>query len=92
MSALLVLVMYVADHPRLARRAEQRLVVLDTVHRGEEALRADLEARLGMPVLRAVVLDTDYVRETMTVEVRYRPVASGSTAREETTVPLRSAR
>lgn len=92
LSALLVLVMYVADHPRLARRAEQRLVVLDTVHRGEEALRADLEARLGMPVLRAVVVDTDYVRETMTVEVRYRPVATEYPAREEATVPLRSAR
>jgi ABC-type antimicrobial peptide transport system permease subunit len=73
LSALLVLTMYVADHPKLANRARHRMIVLDTLHRDEAALRADLERRLGGTVRKFEVIDTDYVRETMTVDVRFSP-------------------
>jgi Domain of unknown function (DUF4956) len=51
------------------RRVE---VTLDVVHTNPAALLADLEHRLGGPVLQHRVTDIDYVRDTMTVDVRYR--------------------
>ncbi|MCC3764968.1 DUF4956 domain-containing protein [Glycomyces sp. TRM65418] len=87
LSVLLVLTMYVADHPRLANRARHRLVVLDTVHRDEARLKADLERRLDGTVRKFEVIDTDYVRETMTVDVRFQPLPSPVSAPERT-VPL----
>ncbi|GAB3497189.1 DUF4956 domain-containing protein [Nocardiopsis coralliicola] len=74
-SAVLLAVMYAADHPRVAALSERRVVVLDVVHREEAALRADLERRLGRPVLAAIVDEVDYVRETMVVDVRCRAAA-----------------
>ncbi len=64
------------------------MVVLDTVHRDESALQADLEYRLGARVSRFDVVDTDYVRETMTVDVRYRPLPAPVAVPEERTVPV----
>jgi ABC-type antimicrobial peptide transport system permease subunit len=89
LSVLLVATMYVADHPRLANRSRHRMVVLDTVHRDEDRLRADLEQRLDATVSKFEVVDTDYVRETMTVDVRFHP--HPSPVRQlagERTVPL----
>ncbi|SDL49941.1 protein of unknown function [Glycomyces sambucus] len=89
LSVLLVVTMFVADHPRLAYRSRHRMVVLDTVHRDEARLREDLERRLDASVRKFEVVDTDYVRETMTVDVRFVP--HGSPSRRvpaERTVPL----
>ncbi|WP_030157687.1 DUF4956 domain-containing protein [Glycomyces sp. NRRL B-16210] len=86
-SVLLVATMYVADHPKLANRSRQRMVVLDTVHRDEERLKEDLEWRLGATVRKVEVIDTDYVRETMTVDVRFQPRPAPVRAPERT-VPL----
>lgn len=74
-SAVLLAAMHLADHPRLAGRAERRTMVLDTVHRDDGALRADLERRLGRRVLQVIVNEVDYVRDTMTVDVRFRGAA-----------------
>ena len=38
------------------------------------AVRADLERRLGAQVTHLTVLDSDYLRETTTLDVRYRHV------------------
>jgi Domain of unknown function (DUF4956) len=51
------------------RRVE---ITLDVVHANPVALVADLERRLGGPVLHHRVKDIDYVRDTMVVDVRYR--------------------
>ncbi len=72
LTALLLVTMYVADHPRLAAGVERRTLLLDTVHGTDEELRADLQRRLNGQVLRVKVSDVDYVRETMAVDVRYR--------------------
>ncbi|WP_211116354.1 DUF4956 domain-containing protein [Glycomyces buryatensis] len=87
LSALLVAVMYVADHPRLAGRSRHRLVILDTVHRDEARLREDLQHRLDARIRKFEVIDTDYVRETMTVDVRFQPFPA-PVAQAERTVPL----
>lgn len=89
-SALLVLTMYAADHPRLSNRARHRLVVLDTVHRDEARLKADLERRLEGTVRKFEVVDTDYVRETMTVDVRFQPLPAQAPAPERTVPPART--
>jgi hypothetical protein len=49
-------------------------VTLDMVYPDEARLRADLEARLGGKVKRLFVKETDYVRDTTIVDVRYVPV------------------
>ncbi|GAB3644752.1 DUF4956 domain-containing protein [Glycomyces tarimensis] len=87
LTALLVLTMYVADHPRLSGRSRHRIVILDTVHRDESGLRTDLERRLDAQVTRFDVIDTDYVRETMTVDVRFRPLPA-PVANADRTFPL----
>ncbi|MDI3384646.1 DUF4956 domain-containing protein [Streptomyces sp. B-S-A8] len=71
LAAVLLLVMYAADHPRLYRRDRRALVTLDAVHREPAALRADLADRLGEP-LGWTVREVDYVRDLMVVEVRFR--------------------
>ncbi|MGP4048608.1 DUF4956 domain-containing protein [Streptomyces sp. 2A115] len=76
LAGVLLLVMYVADHPRLYARDRRTVVTLDTVHRDPEALRADLGRRLGNP-LGWSVQEVDYVRDLMVVEVRYQEPQRG---------------
>ncbi|RNL85873.1 DUF4956 domain-containing protein [Halostreptopolyspora alba] len=83
LTLLLLATMFVADHPRLAVGVERRTLVLDTVHGTDEELRADLRRRLNCRVLRATVSHVDYVRETMTVDVRYRHLAPLTAATPE---------
>jgi hypothetical protein len=60
-------------HPVVAPVDERQVqVTLDVVHADDAALVADLERRLGGQVLRQLVKDIDYVRDTMEVDVTYR--------------------
>lgn len=70
-SGLLVATMYVFDHPRLLSHQQyQRLKVnLDRVVTDEAELRGEIERRVGRPVRRLSVLEVDFVRETMRLEV-----------------------
>lgn len=72
LDAVLLAVMYGADHPRLLSRARHQVITLDVVHHDDAALRADLENRLGGTVLRQSVTEVDYVRDVMVVDVRFR--------------------
>ena len=69
----------VGTAPAEPQPEERRLdVKLDVIHSDDAVLVADLERRLGGRVVRHVVKDIDYVRDTMEVDVRYRvwkPVA-----------------
>ncbi|WFB08662.1 DUF4956 domain-containing protein [Streptomyces sp. LX-29] len=71
LAALLLLVLYVADHPRLYARSRRTVVTLDAVHEDPAALRADLARRLGEP-LHWTVMEVDFVRDLTVVDVRYR--------------------
>ncbi|WP_182523410.1 DUF4956 domain-containing protein [Nocardioides dongkuii] len=78
--ALVVAVMYAADHPRLLPRARRQLLVLDSAISDEALLRAHLETRLGIDVRHLIVQELDFVRDLTVVDVRYR-VSTASTLR-----------
>ncbi len=80
LSAVLLLVIYVADHPRLLARTRRAVVTLDAVHSDPAALRADLARRLGEP-LNWTVMEVDFVRDLTVVDVRYREPEQGAGAR-----------
>jgi len=89
--ALLVMV-YLVDHPRLLASHLRQIITLDVVHADPTALRVDLERRLGAEVTHAKVLDSDYVRETTTVDVRYRQRAAHRQERSAALPYFRSSR
>jgi hypothetical protein len=71
MSALLLLVMYVGDHPRIHSSYRQQTVTLDAAYADETELRAELEDLLGAKVARMQVAELDLVRDVTVVDVRY---------------------
>ena len=82
----LVGIMLLLDNRWLTPRALRQVVVLDRVYPDEASLREDLEARLGGTVKRVFVRQTDYVRETTDVDVRYVPASPSTAARQAGTV------
>ncbi|HLU97467.1 MAG TPA: DUF4956 domain-containing protein [Thermobifida alba] len=78
LNAVLLAVAFVADHPRLMARTRRQTVTLDVVHRNPAMLRADLETRLGGRVSAMTVLEVDYVRDLMVVDVRFRESAEAA--------------
>jgi hypothetical protein len=70
----IVAVMVVLDNKFVLPRARRQVVVLDMIYPDEVRLRADLEARLGGKVKRLFVRETDYVKDTTVVDVRYIPL------------------
>ncbi|MFI5662659.1 DUF4956 domain-containing protein [Streptomyces sp. NPDC051684] len=87
LAALLVVVVHVADHPRLYARDRRAVVTLDAVHVDEDALRAELARRVGRPH-GWTVQEIDYVRDLMVVEVRFRQPETG----ERSEAPIRTSR
>ncbi len=74
-SAGLVLVMYVADHPWFAPQTRRQTVVLDRAYPQEAALSIALADLLGAEVLHLVVQELDLVRDVTVVDVRFRVIA-----------------
>jgi len=72
LSVLLVAVMAIGDSPRLHERYRQQEVTLDAVLTDERRLVARLEQLLGADVRKVLVKETDLVRDSMVVDVRYR--------------------
>ncbi len=77
--ALVVVVIAGADSPRLYRRDQQQLLVLDGAYTDETLLTAVLEEQLGGEVTKVVVQKVDLVDDTTVVDVRWRRVATAST-------------
>ena len=71
LDVLVLLGLFLVDHPALYRRTARQRVVLDEVVTGDAALRAVLEQRLGVEVVEVAVEETDYVREVTRVSVRF---------------------
>jgi hypothetical protein len=69
--ALILVVMYFTDHPRLLRSYRRQVMVLDSAITDPVALTAHLERVLGARVHSAAIERTDLVNETTVVEVRY---------------------
>jgi hypothetical protein len=68
---LILVVMYLGDHPRLFRSYHRQVMVLDSALTDPVALVTQLERVLGARVHAATVERIDLVNETTTVEVRY---------------------
>lgn len=80
LSAALVAVLFVADHPRIAPRTRRQTITLDRAYANEGELRAALEGLLGGDVMRIEVVELDIVRDLTVADVRYKAA---------TTVPAR---
>ncbi|WP_374975010.1 DUF4956 domain-containing protein [Microbacterium trichothecenolyticum] len=85
--ALILAVLWGADHPALLSRSRHQVVRLDRAVADEHELRAELEERLGGMVASTTVQELDLVNDTTLVDVRYRvprgaarPVAGRGTA------------
>jgi hypothetical protein len=72
LSAALVAVMYIVDHPRLTARSHRQSITLDRAYPDRAQLRAALERLLGGEVRHLVVLQLDLVTDTTMVDVRYK--------------------
>lgn len=78
LTAVLVGVMYVADHPRMLRRYERRIVKLKSSYRDPAEVRALLEYKLGGEILKVVVIEVDLVQKHTRLDVRFRPDPPGT--------------
>ena len=72
LSALLVTVMYLVDHPRIFARTRRQTVTLDSAFTDEPLLVESLTRLLGGQVKHLVVLEVDLVRDITVVDVRYK--------------------
>lgn len=79
-SAGLVAVMWAADHPSFAATTRHQIVILDRAYPREDHVRAALAALLEADIRHLVVLKLDMVADLTVVDVRYRILASETTA------------
>ena len=80
LSASLVVVMYVVDHPRLTVRSQRQNITLDRAYPDRGQLEAALERLLGAEVRHLVVLQLDLVADTTMVDVRFKTPRMGRAA------------
>ncbi|PFG20945.1 DUF4956 domain-containing protein [Serinibacter salmoneus] len=70
--ALVVAVMWFADHPALLSRARQQVIVVDRAIANEDDLTSHLAALLDANIRTVSVQKLDTVNDTTTVDVRYQ--------------------
>ena len=70
--ALIVVVLFIGDNPRLFKQYRQQTVQLDTAYSDETKLRLELERMLGATVHKVTVQHLDLVNDTTLVDVRYQ--------------------
>lgn len=74
---LIVVTLYIGDHPRWSRGYRRQIVVLDQAISDSSALTAALERLLGGRIHRASVQRLDLVNDTTIVDVVYLPAPAG---------------
>ena len=79
MTALVLLAVYLIDHPRILKSVTNVKVTLDNIPRDvisdPEALRSELTQRLGVDILSYRIISVSYVDEVVQAEIDYRPVS-----------------
>jgi len=70
--ALILTVMWAADHPSLLGRSRHQVIHVDRAIADEDELRAEIEHRLGATVTSLTVQHLDLVDDTTLVDVRFR--------------------
>lgn len=91
LSGMVLVAMYLGDHPALFARARQQVVVLDRAITDERELVAHLEERLDAQITYFNVRKTDLVNDSTTVDVRYRLATTTRKAALSTKVAERRA-
>lgn len=93
LSAVLVAVVFLADHPRIAPRTRRQTVTLDRAYANEGELRTALEDLLGGNVMRIEVMELDVVRDLTVADVRYKAATTAPSApcRHELSHPVTAA-
>lgn len=71
LSALILTVVAIADHPRIARRTTSLTLTLDEAILDPEELERAVAVRLGRPVRRLSVHEVDLVRDLTVLDVWY---------------------
>jgi hypothetical protein len=89
LSGSMLLVMYLADHPRLLRRTRRQRITLDAAYTDERTVRGVLAGLLRAEICHVIVEDVDFVRDTTTVDVRFR-AARPSVPVSPPVTPMRS--
>ncbi len=74
--SIIVLAMYIGDHPRLFATSRHQIVTLDQAIMDECVLVARLESVLGGTVTRLKVKKVDLVNDSTVVDVRFRTHAT----------------
>lgn len=69
--AMVLLTLFIGDHPRISRGSTRQQLVLDRAHNDDDLLRNHVESIVGEGIQSLTVLKTDLVNDTTTVEVRY---------------------
>ncbi|MBX6389436.1 MAG: DUF4956 domain-containing protein [Frankia sp.] len=68
---MVVLALFIGDHPLLFQRYRQQTLRLDSAFTDEEALRAHLASLLNARVVNLMIQHVDQVNDSTLVEVRY---------------------
>lgn len=71
LNLLILLTIYLVDHPSLHTTLRRRTVILDEVLTDSSAIRDRLAAAFDLDIVALNITDVDYVRETTRVEIRY---------------------
>lgn len=71
MLLLVLIAMYIGDHPGLGRRSYHQVLVVDRAHVDEQVLRQHIESLYRARVRQLTILQTDFVNDTTRVDVRY---------------------
>jgi MFS family permease len=75
--ALVLLALFIGDHPRIARGSTRQQLVLDRAYTDEELLLARVESLVSGSIQSLTVVRTDLVNDTTTVDVRYGRTSRG---------------
>ncbi|MEL5990115.1 DUF4956 domain-containing protein [Microbacterium phosphatis] len=78
--ALILAVLWIADHPQLMARSRHQIVRVDRAEPDEDRLRALIGERLGGTVTSLTVQELDLVNDTTLVDVRFRTDAASHVA------------
>jgi hypothetical protein len=77
LSALIVFVASMIDHPSRSQTVRTRAVTLDTVETDPEAVRQQLEQQHGVKIIDLVITQVDMVRDSTQATYRYVDLRAG---------------
>jgi hypothetical protein len=80
LSGLILICIFLFDHPALLRSYRHQVMVLDRAFGDEGEMKAHLGDLLGAEIVRATVQRLDLVNDTTVVDVRYKVRSEGAAA------------